>query len=94
MEHRERLSGFIRLHVLHNAAEGDVHGNWMIVELARHGYKISPGTLYPILHALERKGYLTSWTERAGPSERRIYRATPKGSKRNRWPWKSAGAGA
>jgi DNA-binding PadR family transcriptional regulator len=28
----------------------------MIEELARHGYKISPGTLYPMLHALERKG--------------------------------------
>jgi PadR family transcriptional regulator, regulatory protein PadR len=51
----------------------------MIEELARHSYKISPGTLYPMLHALERKGYLTSRTERAGRSQRRIYRATPYG---------------
>lgn len=79
MEHQELLSGLVRLHVLHHAAEGDLFGNWMIEELARHGYKISPGTLYPMLHALERKGYLTSRTERAGRSHRRIYRATPYG---------------
>ena len=66
MEHQELLSGLVRLHVLHHAAEDDLYGNWMIEELARHGYKISPGTLYPMLHALERKGYLTSRTERAG----------------------------
>ena len=77
MEHQELLSGLVRLHVLHHAAEGDLYGNWMIEELARHGYKISPGTLYPMLHALERKGYLTSRTEPAGRSRRRIYRATP-----------------
>jgi DNA-binding PadR family transcriptional regulator len=79
MEHQELLSGFVRLHVLHHAAEGDLYGNWMIEELARHGYKISPGTLYPMLHALERKGYLTSRIVRTGRSQRRIYRATPKG---------------
>jgi PadR family transcriptional regulator, regulatory protein PadR len=77
MEHQELLSGLVRLHVLHHAAKGDLYGNWMIGELARHGYKISPGTLYPMLHALERKGYLTSRTEPAGRSRRRIYRATP-----------------
>jgi DNA-binding PadR family transcriptional regulator len=79
MEHHELLSGLVRLHVLHHAAEGDLYGNWMIEELARHGYKISPGTLYPMLHALERKGYLTSRTERAPRSQRRVYRATPYG---------------
>ena len=79
MEHQELLSGLVRLHVLHHAAEGDLYGNWMIEELARHGYRISPGTLYPMLHALERKGYLTSRTERAGRSHRRIYRATNYG---------------
>ena len=79
MEHQELLSGLVRLHVLHHAAEGDLYGNWMIGELARHSYKISPGTLYPMLHALERKGYLISRTERVGRSQRRIYRATPYG---------------
>ncbi len=26
---------------------------WMIHELARHGYTLSPGTLYPMLHSLQ-----------------------------------------
>jgi DNA-binding PadR family transcriptional regulator len=79
MEHQDFLSGLVRLHVLHHAAEGDLYGNWMIEEFARHGYKISPGTLYPMLHALERKGYLASRTEPAGRSRRRVYRTTPYG---------------
>lgn len=79
MEHQELLAGFIRMHILHHAAEGDLYGHWMIEELAHHGYKISPGTLYPMLHAMERKGYLTSRSERVGRSVRRVYRATPYG---------------
>jgi DNA-binding PadR family transcriptional regulator len=81
MEHQELLSGMIRLHVLHHAAEGKLYGHWMIEELARHGYKVSPGTLYPMLHALEPKGYLVSRTKRAGRSQRRVYRATAYGKK-------------
>jgi len=79
MEHHDLLAGLIRLHVLHHAAEHEIYGLWMIEELARHGYKISPGTLYPMFHALERKGYLTSRTERVGRAQRRVYRATPYG---------------
>ena len=77
--HQELVSGLIRLHILHHAVEGEVYGQWMIEELARHGYRISPGTLYPMLHALERKGYLKSRPNGAGPNARRIYRATAKG---------------
>jgi DNA-binding PadR family transcriptional regulator len=79
VEHQELLSGFIRLHVLHHAVAGDLYGQWMIEELARHGYRVSPGTLYPMLHAMERKGYLKSHVERAGRSHRRVYRATDHG---------------
>lgn len=79
MEHQDLLSGLIRLHVLHHAAEGDLYGQWMIEELARHGYRLSPGTLYPMLRSMERKGYLVSEQRRAGRSVRRIYRATPMG---------------
>lgn len=79
MEHQELLSGFIRIHILHHAAEGDLYGNWMIEELRRHGYRLSPGTLYPMLHAMERKGYLVSRSERVGRSQRRVYRTTPRG---------------
>jgi len=79
MEHRELLSGFVRLHILHHAAEGELYGQWMIEELARHGYKLSPGTLYPLLHGLEKKGYLVSREERDGRTARKFYRATPLG---------------
>lgn len=79
MEHRELLAGLIRLHVLHHAAEGELYGQWMIEELGRHGYRLSPGTLYPMLRAMEAKGYLTSKEQRVGRAIRRIYRATPLG---------------
>jgi PadR family transcriptional regulator, regulatory protein PadR len=81
MEHQELLSGFVRMHILHHAAEGDLYGQWMIEELAHHGYKISSGTLYPMLHGMERKGYLTSHKKQNGRSYRRVYRATPLGRK-------------
>ncbi len=81
MEHHDLLAGFVRLHVLHHAAEHEVYGQWMIDELATHGYRLSPGTLYPMLHAMERRGYLTSRVERAGRSIRKLYRATAFGRK-------------
>jgi PadR family transcriptional regulator PadR len=71
----------IRLHILHHAAKAPVFGLWFIDELGRHGYKLSPGTLYPLLHGLERKGYLRSTSERSGKSVRRMYQATALGRK-------------
>jgi DNA-binding PadR family transcriptional regulator len=78
---RDLYSGLIRLHVLHHAAEEPIFGLGMIEELARHGYRISPGSLYPLLHGLEQKGYLRSRQERNGKSLRKVYRATPLGKK-------------
>ena len=57
---RDFRRGAVRLHVLHHAAAGEVSGAWMSEELARHGYRISPGTLYPLLHDLEKTGLLAS----------------------------------
>ncbi len=79
MDDRMLYGGLIRLHVLHNAAKEPVYGLAMIEELGRHGYKLSAGTLYPILHGLEARGYLISVEERAGSAARRVYRATPAG---------------
>ena len=58
MEHHDLLAGFICLHVLHQAAEHEIYGLLMIEELANHGYRLSPGTLYPMLHVREKRGYL------------------------------------
>ena len=79
MEHQDLLSGFVRLHILHHAAKAEIYGQWMIEELAEHGYRLSAGTLYPMLHAMERRGYLSSGQVRIGRTKRRVYRATPLG---------------
>jgi PadR family transcriptional regulator PadR len=81
MEHQDLFAGFVRMHILNHAAKGDLYGLWMIEELAFHGYKMSPGTLYPMLHGMERKGYLKSRKKRVGRTYRRFYRATPMGRK-------------
>jgi DNA-binding PadR family transcriptional regulator len=76
---RQLYSGLIRLHILHHAAEEEIFGLRMIEELARHGYKLSPGTLYPILHGLEENGLLRSEEHTLAGKIRRLYRATPAG---------------
>lgn len=80
-DHHDLLSGFVRLHVLHHAAKEPVVGGWMIEELARHGYEISPGTLYPMLHSLETRGFLRSTRKRDGRRFWREYRATAAGKR-------------
>lgn len=75
----ELLAGLIPLHILHHAAREDVYGQWLIEELRHHGYRIGPGTLYPMLHRLEERGYLRVREERTGRTMRRYYRATAKG---------------
>jgi len=76
---RDFLGGSIRLHILHHAAGGEVFGQGLMDELQHHGYRSSPGTLYPILHALERGGYLRSTLKQVGGKRRRIYVATSAG---------------
>lgn len=79
MNDKELYGGLIRLHLLHHAAEEPIFGLGIIEELRRHGYEISAGTLYPMLHGLEKKGYLTSRQERTGRRSRRVYELTEQG---------------
>ncbi len=81
MYENDLYSGLIRLHILHHAVRQPIFGLGIIQELARHGYHISPGTLYPLLHGMERKGYLRSTRKLEGRRQRRLYRATPAGRK-------------
>lgn len=76
---REFRRGAVRLHVLHHAAEGEVTGVWMSEELRRHGYRISPGTLYPLLHVLEADGLLASTERTENGRVLRYYTATETG---------------
>jgi len=77
---RNIFLGFIRIHILHHASEGEIFGVEMMDELRRHGYSISSGTLYPILHSLEEDGYLTRRDEVVDGKVRKYYRITEKGT--------------
>ena len=79
MTDRGLYGGLIHLHLLHHAAARPIYGFWMIEELAGRGYTLSPGTLYPILHGLEKKGYLRCTERRLGHTARRMYQITPTG---------------
>lgn len=78
-DRQDLYSGLIRIHILYHACEEPIFGLGMIEELHRHGYKLSPGTLYPLLHGLEKRGMLRSRHVRAGRWTRREYTATAAG---------------
>lgn len=75
------FGGFVRLHILYHAAKEPICGVDMIEELGRHGYGLSPGTLYPIMHQLEKGGYLTCEKQVVGGRQRKNYTITRDGRK-------------
>jgi len=80
-QQRDLFFGLIRIHVLVHASHEPIFGLAMMDELAHHGYRIGPGTLYPLLHGLERAGLLKSVAKTAGGRRRRIYKITAAGRK-------------
>ncbi|MBM3499252.1 MAG: helix-turn-helix transcriptional regulator [Armatimonadetes bacterium] len=77
---REVLLAFWKVHILHHAQEGSIYGLGILAELRRHGYEISPGTLYPLLQRLERRGWLRQHVGgEPGARARREYRLTSDG---------------
>jgi len=80
-DRQDLYAGLIRIHILFHARKEPIFGLGMIEELRRHGYRLSPGTLYPLLHRLERSGLLRSREVRKGRWIRREYRATLAGRK-------------
>ena len=80
MYEKRILLGFIRVHILHHASENDgIYGVWMMEELERHGYKIGPGTLYPILHEMMQSGMLKLKKKNVNGKIRKMYKTTKKG---------------
>ena len=71
--------GFVKLHILHHAGREPVYGLGLIEELGRHGYRLSPGTLYPILHTLEADKLLACETRVVAGKVRKYYRLTRAG---------------
>jgi DNA-binding PadR family transcriptional regulator len=78
---RELFAGLIRIHALVHASCEPIFGLAMMEELNHHGYRIGPGTLYPLLHGMERDGLLKSQLKSASGRRRRIYNITALGKK-------------
>jgi DNA-binding PadR family transcriptional regulator len=78
---REILRPLWKVHILHHAQEGPIVGHWMLEELREHGYRVSPGTLYPLLVRMEKLGWLERVNKgrRNAGKEARPYRATAAG---------------
>ncbi|GAA5512384.1 transcriptional regulator Rv3488 [Deinococcus carri] len=76
---RDFLLGFVKIHILYHAAHEPIYGVAMLEELARHGYRLSPGTLYPMLHGLARDGYLAQEERVVGGKVRKYYILTELG---------------
>lgn len=76
---RKYLLGFMQIHILHHAKEEPIYGTWMMEELHHHGYDISPGTLYPLLHSMEKSGLLLMEERNVEGKIRKYYTSTPLG---------------
>jgi PadR family transcriptional regulator PadR len=63
---RELFNELIRIHLLVHAAHEPLFGLAMMEELKHHGYRIGPGTLYPLLRGMERNGLLISTLKNVG----------------------------
>lgn len=81
MKDADLYGGLIRLHILYHASREPVFGLGIMDELGRHGYRMSPGTLYPMLHSMEEAGYLRSTSHVVVGKMRRTYRITARGRK-------------
>ncbi len=77
---RKLFLGFIQIHILHHAKDHPIFGVWMLEELKEHGYTISSGTLYPILHSMEADGLLDKEEKNVDGKIRKYYTTTEKGN--------------
>lgn len=77
---RKFFLGFIQIHILHHAKKEPFYGAWMIEELSEHGYDMSPGTLYPLLHSMESSGLLEKEEKTIEGKIRKYYKITELGN--------------
>jgi DNA-binding PadR family transcriptional regulator len=76
---REIFLGFMKVHILYHTSKDPVYGVWIMKELERHGYTVSPGTIYPTLNFMEKEGLLSSYKIVVNGKMRRYYKITEKG---------------
>jgi len=72
--------GFVKIHILYHASKEPIYGVEILEELGRHGYRLSPGTLYPALHRLQADGYLSVEGRVVGGKIRKYYTITERGT--------------
>lgn len=79
---REVFLAFWKVHILNHAGERPIYGQWMLEELERHGFSLSPGTLYPLLVRMEKHGWLKGRRDPAASIKaRREYILTKEGAR-------------
>jgi PadR family transcriptional regulator PadR len=78
---RDLLLGFVKIHILYHASKEPIFGVGITTELEQHGYRLSPGTLYPLLHNLEAAGFLEREDQIVGGKIRKYYKITPLGQR-------------
>jgi len=78
---REFLRGFVKIYTLWRVSKSEVYGVKIIEEMRDLGFRVSPGTLYPILHTLLEEKDVTMTRQVVKGKVRKFYRATPKGRK-------------
>lgn len=76
---RKLFLGFIQIHILHHARKEPIYGVWMLDELKRHGYEMSPGTLYPVLHSMASNKLLSMQGKIVDGKIRKYYSTTDFG---------------
>ena len=80
--HKSLVSGSTALLILRLLEEKDMYGYEMIELLRKRSknvFELTAGTLYPLLHSLEIKGFLISYETEAGGKVRKYYQITKSG---------------
>lgn len=78
-KYQDLYIGLVRVHVLYHASKEPIFGLGIIDELGRHGYRLGPGTMYPLLHSMERRGWLKAEPVVVAGRRRKCYIATRAG---------------
>lgn len=76
---RDFLRGFVKIYTLWRAGQEEVYGLQIAEEMRQLGFELSPGTLYPALHALHAERDVSVRDRVVEGKRRKCYRVTAKG---------------
>lgn len=72
--------GFVKIHILYHSGARPYYGQELKEELEEHGYQLSYGTLYPLLHKLCADGCLVREDRNVDGRIRKYYALTERGA--------------